>query len=340
MKRRTTGPKNDITDVSGLQVGCAKDDTVVTGVTVIVPDQPATCAVAVAGGGPGTRETDLLRPDTLVQTADAVTLAGGSVHGLAAADGVVSGLLADGRGFLVSPDPSVPRAPIVPAAILFDLANGGAKAWGDVSPYFRLGRSAYLARSAASPLGNQGAGTGALAGSLKGGQGTASWVMADGTVVGALAAVNCLGSTLMPASRAFWAWPYEQAGEFGGARPDTARGFGLEDWPGSKLQPSPRGSTTIACIATDAALTQAEATRVAQMALAGMARSVRPIFTPLDGDTVFVLATGSRGNGPLGPLDLAGLGEVAAACLARAIARGVYLAEPVGPWPAYRALKV
>jgi L-aminopeptidase/D-esterase-like protein len=324
------GARNLITDVPGIRVGQAEDIVVRSGVTVILPDRFAVAAVAVAGGGPGTRETDLLGGGRLVGGADAICLSGGSAFGLAAADGVLAGLKAQGRGFALVPRPGVPPTPIVPSAILYDLANGGNKDWGDVAPYAALGRRAFDAAGAEFKLGRAGAGLGAKAGLAPGGTGSASIVTADGLTIGALAAVNAYGSVRIPNSEAFWAWPYEIDGEFGGARPDLSRGFDPEDWGAAKANPSPRENTTIACIAVDADLTRDEAERVAHMALAGMARAIRPVFAPTDGDVVFVLATGLRNLGPSRVLDVARIGELAASTLARSISRGVFEAEREG----------
>jgi L-aminopeptidase/D-esterase-like protein len=163
-----------------LTVGCAEDAAALTGVTVVVPENRAVCAVDVRGGGPGTRETDVLAMETLADGIDALVLSGGSVYGLAAADGVTALLGAEGKGFGLVALPGVPRSPIVPGAVLYDLANGGNKAWGDAPPYNALARQACAARAQRVPLGNAGAGMGATAGALKGGQGSASVVSADG----------------------------------------------------------------------------------------------------------------------------------------------------------------
>jgi L-aminopeptidase/D-esterase-like protein len=330
------GPGNSLTDVAGLQVGCAEDQTALTGVTVIVPDTRAVCAVDVRGGGPGTRETDALAAENLVDAVDGVVLAGGSVYGLAAADGVVAAMGAEGRGFGLVDLPGVPRSPVVPAAILYDLANGGDKGWGEAPPYAALGRSAYGARGTTVPLGNAGAGTGALAGALKGGQGSASICTNDGFTVAALACVNCWGSTTMPGSRAFWAWPFEVDGEFGGARPEPGIRVDAEDWDGAKLNPQPRANTTIACVAVDAELTPAEAKRVAQMASAGLARAIRPVYAPFDGDVVFALATAHKATPEPRALAIARFGALAADCLARAVARGVWAATTAGSHRAWQ----
>ena len=335
------GPLNLITDVGGLKVGHAEDAAVKTGVTVIRPDARAVAAVAVAGGGPGTRETDALGADTLVDAVDAIVLSGGSVYGLAAADGVAAALGASGQGFGLINMPGVPVSPIVPSAILYDLANGGDKAWGEAPPYRDLGMRALKTCSGAPALGGVGAGHGARAGGAPGGLGSASAITHDGLAVGALAAVNSHGSVRMPGSDAFWAWPFEQeipgrGWEFGGARPQAGHTFDLEDWGSAKSNPGMnaaapassggRTNTTLGCVAVNVALTPAEAQRVAKMALAGIARAVRPAFAPFDGDVVFCLSTGQFDIPGPRPVLLARLGELAASSLARAIARGVYLA--------------
>lgn len=333
------GPGNSLSDVAGLSIGCAEDQIALTGVTVIVAEARAVCGADIRGGGPGTRETDALAPENLVDAVDALVLAGGSVYGLAAADAVVGAMGAEGKGFGLIDLPGVPRSPVVPAAILYDLANAGNKAWGTSPPYAALGAKAYAARSRApAPLGNSGAGCGALAGALKGGQGSASIVTADGFTIAALACVNSWGSPTMPNQRAFWAHAFEIGEEYGGVWPTHASGFDLEDWGGAKFNPQPRANTTIACVATDADLTPAEAKRMAQMASAGLARAIRPVFAPFDGDVVFALATAARPAPAPRALAVARFGALAADCLTRAVARGVYAAASVGPHKAWSML--
>jgi L-aminopeptidase/D-esterase-like protein len=329
------GPSNSLSDVAGLSIGCAEDARALTGVTVIVPDARAVCGVDIRGGGPGTRESAALAPENLVDAVDAVVLAGGSVYGLAAADGVAAAMGAEGKGFALIDMPGVPRSPVIPAAILYDLANGGDKAWADAPPYNALGRKAYTARSKTVPLGNAGGGLGAIAGALKGGQGSASIVTQDGFTVAALACVNSWGSPTIPNTRAFWAHPFEIDGEFGAVAPGAAS-FDAEDWGGAKFNPQPRANTTIACVATDADLSPAEAKRVAQMASAGLARAIRPVFAPFDGDVIYALATAAKPTPQPRPLVVARIGALAADCLTRAIARGVYAAESVGRHKAWR----
>ncbi|MFC3067605.1 P1 family peptidase [Phenylobacterium soli] len=320
------GARNLITDVPGLGVGQAEDARVRTGVTVILPQDRAVCAVDVRGGAPGTRETDALAPENLVEAVDAVVLSGGSVYGLASADGVVAWLGARGRGYgLVA---GIPPSPVVPAAILFDMANGGDKAWGEAPPYRALGAAAVARAGADFQLGTAGAGYGAMAGSLKGGLGSASIVAADGFTVGAIVAVNSWGSVVAPGGRTFWAAPYEIGEEFGGLGAAGLRGP-ADHWGLAKGQASTR-NTTIACVATDVALTPAQAKRLAVMAQDGLSRAIRPIHAPFDGDVVFALSTARQPCPEAKDLTLARLGALAADTLARAVARAAYEARP---WP-------
>lgn len=327
------GARNLITDVEGLSVGQAEDARVITGTTVILADAPTVCAVDVRGGGPGTRETDLLAPDMLVEGVDAICLSGGSVYGLAAADGVVAWLGAQGRGYSLRSTPKT--APIVPGAILFDLANGGDKDWGMDPPYRALGIRAAEAAGADFRLGAVGAGVGAKAGAFQGGVGSASVVTADGITVGALAAVNSFGAVVGPDGR-FFAGSVEVGAEFGGLGPSVAR-LEPDAWPYAALDPTPRANTTIACVATDAVLSRGDARRVAVMAQDGLARAIRPVHAPFDGDVVFVLATGRVPLAEPRPFGIARIGALAADTLARAIARAVFeaAARPGGP-PAFR----
>jgi L-aminopeptidase/D-esterase-like protein len=319
------GPLNLITDVAGLRVGQAADPIARTGVTIILPDTRAICAADVRGGGPGTRETDALTPGNLVDTVDAIVLSGGSVYGLAAADGVTTWLGAHGLGFLTVASPAVPRSPIVPAAVLFDLANQGDKSWGMDPPYRHLAIAAIEQASTHFALGTAGAGYGATAGALKGGIGSASLLTADGLTIGAIVAVNSLGSPLVPGGKHFWAAPFEFGAEFGGLGP-TPNAVAGEDWGLAKLNPGARANTTIACIATDLALSHSEMKRVAIMAQDGLSRALRPIHTPFDGDVVFALSTGKLPPPPGSdrPLLTTRIGTAAADVLARAVARAVY----------------
>ena len=322
------GPLNLITDVPGLQVGQADDPKARTGVTVILPDTGrATCAVDVRGGGPGTRETDALNSWNLVHSVDAVVLSGGSVYGLASADGVAAWLGARKRGYGLSTQPGVPVSPIVPAAILYDLANKGDKNWGTNPPYRELGMRAVEAASRNFKLGTAGAGYGAESGALKGGIGSASFVTKDGVSVGAIVAVNSLGSPLVPGTKNFWAGPFEIGTEFGGLGASNAHVTG-EDWGQAKVNPGARANTTIACIATDMDLDIDQMKRVTMMAQDGLSRAIRPIHSPFDGDVVFGLSTAKQKlKGPSADFMVARIGALAADILSRAVARGVYEAS-------------
>lgn len=322
------GFRNLITDVPGLRVGNADDARLRSGTTVLTADRPFVAAVHVMGGSPGTRETDLLAPDRLVEAVDAIFLSGGSAFGLDAGQGVMQGLREAGRGFAVGPV----RVPIVPGAIVFDLLNGGDKDWTE-SPYPGLGRRALDSASPDFTLGTAGAGFGAMTGNLKGGLGSASCVLASGLTVGALVVVNALGQAIVGETRHFWAAPWEEGTEFGGFGPAP---MSAQDAPLPRKRLGE--ATTIAIVATDATLTKAQAHRMAVAAHDGMARALVPSHTPLDGDLVFGVATGGK---PLAdPLsDPFQLGHAAATCLARAIARAVYLArsEPLDLQPTWQA---
>lgn len=332
------GPRNHLCDVGGLLVGNAEDMDARTGVTAVLPEARAVAGVDVRGGGPGTRETDALDPACLVDEVNAVVLSGGSSWGLDAASGVAAWLGARGRGFLVGSSPIV--SPVVPGAILFDLANGGNKKWGEEPPYRALGRAACETAATDFRLGNAGAGVGATAGKYKGGLGSVSALAESGLAVAALMAANPFGSVVMPGSACFWAAPYEMGGEFGGLGwPSPMPEFAaLDPMAGSKADVTPGSNTSIGVVATNADLTPVEARRVAIMAQDGLARAVRPIHTPVDGDTIFVLATGTH---PLGSdmryRAVMAIGALAADCVARAMARGVYEAESLGAALSWRA---
>ncbi len=316
------GPNNLITDVPGLRVGNAGNDKIKTGVTVLLGDKPFTASVDVMGGSPGTRETDLLAPDKMVEDIDALVLSGGSAFGLDAASGVVDALAQQGRGFAVGPV----QVPIVPAAIIFDLINGGDKNWGQ-NPYRALGEAALANAGVDFALGTAGAGIGATCAGLKGGLGSASLVLESGATVGALVAANPTGRVNMGDTPHFWANAFEMDAEFGGHGPAPAPIPFAESVTTKHHMMNEFANTTIAIIATDAQLSKAQAKRIAVAAQDGIARAISPSHTPIDGDLVFALSTGAKPlNDPL--LDIIEIGHAAATCLARAIARAVYLATP------------
>lgn len=328
--------RNLITDVAGVRVGHAQDARIASGVTVAVFDGQATVSASVQGGAPGSRDIALLEPEMVRQTIDAVVLSGGSLFGLDAAGGVINVLSQWRLGFEIAGV----RVPIASQAILFDLINGGDKPWlsdpaNSRPPYWELGREATLAAGETFALGTVGAGYGATTVNLKGGLGSSSARTPSGHVVGALVAVNAVGSAVIGDGPHFWAGAYEREAEFGGL-----------GWPGKlpgdALMPRFKGgaqpSTTIGMIATDATLTKAECKRLAIMAHDGLARALRPTHAPMDGDTVFAASTG-RNDSPVDPVLLTELGLAAADCVARAIARGIYAATPLpfaGALPAWQ----
>jgi L-aminopeptidase/D-esterase-like protein len=338
-----SGKRNLITDVDGIRVGHADDTSVLSGVSVVLPDEAAVAGVNIAGGAPATRETDALDASALVGAVNGIVVAGGSVFGLEAASGVTSWLDRHKRGFAFGDQPHV--CPIVPAACLFDLANGGNKQWGDTPPYRDWGIEACKRAGEDFALGNHGAGMGALSGIHKGGIGSAS-VVFDNITVGALVAVNSFGSTVIPGTGTFWAAPFEYDEEFGGSGKisvniDDKMRDAAHSTKASRLKSSANAgqNTTLCIVATDAILTPAEARRVAIMASDGMARAIRPVHTPYDGDVVFVLSTGKKALEEPRPLALSILGTYAGDVTARAIARGVYEAETVAEWTDFSPAK-
>jgi L-aminopeptidase/D-esterase-like protein len=331
----TPDAKNLITDVAGLRVGNAHHEQFATGVTVVLPDEPVTAAVDVRGGAPGTRDLSALEPSCLVEGVHGIVLSGGSVFGLDAAGGVTSFL--SERGIGLSFGKAALRIPVVPSAILFDLTFGPDKAWGAIPPYRELGLEAARAAGDNFDLGNTGAGFGATAGTLKGGLGSASSVF-GGFTVGALVALNPVGSCINPASNDLWARPFELDGEFGPAPAPPGKPGRLTPLGDSKLDGRAAGAnTTIAVVATDAVLAKAQAQRLAIMAADGMARAIRPVHSPFDGDTVFALATGKTPLTEQPDETLAMLGSAAADCLTRAIGRAMASAEPLHGVDAWRS---
>lgn len=318
-----------LTAVPGVEVGHHELAGGRTGCSVVLVRGGAVAGVDVRGGAPGTRETDLLDPANSVERVHAVVLSGGSAFGLAAADGVMDWLVARGVGFPVGPF----RVPIVPAAILFDLGVAGE---GAERPGPRCGAAAADAADG-GPVrrGNAGAGAGATVGksrgmarAMKGGIGSASLRFEDGLVVAALVAVNAVGDVVDPATGAVVAGVRSEAGGLADARRLLLDGAGSRD-----PEPGPRGNTTIGVVAVNAPLTPAQATRVARMAHGGLARTIYPVHTPSDGDTLFALTTGS------GPEASAGrVGALAAEVVARAVLDAVRSARSLPGLPAVRDL--
>ena len=314
--------KNLLTDIAGVRVGHADDAALASGVTAILFDRPAIASVDIRGGGPGTRDSSLLDPVNTVDAIHGIALSGGSAFGIEAGGGVQAWLAEQGHGFAIGPA----IIPIVPGAVLFDLLNGGDKAWGRFPPYRELGYAAAVNASDSFALGSVGAGLGATTATLKGGLGSASAATPSGVRVAALAAVNAVGSVTMGDSAHFWAAAFEQNGEFGGRglppaiTPDM-HAFRIKGGPAATAMEN----TTLAVVVTDAILTKAQAQRLAIMAQTGFAHAIHPVHAPLDGDIVFAAATGEK---PIDPVvGLTELGMLAANVTARAIARGVYEAR-------------
>lgn len=326
----THGKHNALTDVAGLMVGHYTDEEALCGVTVTLCPEGAVAGVDVRGAAPGTRETDLLEPVNLVEKVQAVVLSGGSVYGLAAADGVVRWLAERGFGF---PLEARQVAPIVPAAVLFDLGRGRDfipsidAAWGR--------RACDAAHEGPVRMGCCGAGTGAVSGAVKGGLGSASLVMESGITVAAMAAVNSLGSIVDPENGGIWEAGLEVGGEFGEPGKRKVR------LP-APAEPAPAKNTTIGIVATDAILTKTQAQKLAQMAHDGLARAIRPSHTMFDGDAIFCMATGKRTlpqtAGVFTAPDAQAVNEIGHAvadCMSRAIVRGVLAARSVKNFKAF-----
>ena len=305
---------HSLTDVHGIEVGHAQDDEGLTGCTVVMCRRGAVAGVDVRGGAPGTRETDLLNPINLVQKVHAIVLAGGSAFGLEAATGVMRYLEEKNIGYKMREA----RVPIVPAAILYDLSLGRASARPDSA----MGYLAASRASSAPPAeGNVGAGTGASVGKIRGMKyamkaGLGTWsVNLDGVIVGALVAVNAVGDVIDPES---------------GIRLAGLRSGSTLNWMKKGLtRPAVKSNTVIGVVATNARLSKAQATKVAQMAQDGLAQSIRPAHTMFDGDTVFALATGEK------KADVSIVGAFAAEVMAEAIVRAVKMAKPAGGLPGF-----
>ncbi|MFD9068708.1 P1 family peptidase [Streptomyces lasiicapitis] len=359
---RESGRSGALTDVAGLRVGHAgrTGDGWLTGTTVVLaPEGGAVAAVDVRGGGPGTRETDALDPRNLVQRVEAVVLTGGSAYGLDAAGGVMAWLEERGRGVRVGPDPAH-VVPVVPAACVFDLGRGGA--FG-ARPDAAMGRAAVVDAAAresghAVAEGSVGAGTGAVVGQVKGGVGTASTVLGSGVTVAALVVANAAGSGVDPRTGVLYGQFFEDEDEDGDGAGDggAGRAGGLADPPSAEVHAAalrrlaevaernvrPPLNTTLAVVATDAALTKAQAQKLAGTSHDGMARAVRPVHLLNDGDTVFALSTGARPLDAANPLALNEVLAAGADMVTRAIVRALLAAEsvetPGGTFPAYTEL--
>jgi L-aminopeptidase/D-esterase-like protein len=325
------GQTNSIADISGLRVGQATDWDAKTGVSVVLCDEPMTAGISTLGGAPGTRDTDLLRQGNSVEKVNGIALSGGSAFGLDAAGGVMAALAEQNIGYEVKGS----VVPIVPSAILFDLASGGKKWEQRYPPHRELGYEAVLAADRNVSLGSIGAGTGAIAGWLKGGIGSASSTMPNGVTVAALIAVNSLGQTTIGDHANFWAAPFEMSSEFGGLGP--ARNHHGADNMRLKFfdELAEKQNTTIGIVATDADLTPSQCERLAVSGQDGLARAIWPCHTPLDGDCIFSLSNGER---EIDERSFFLLCAAASAVCARAVARGVYEANALqnDPYPSWQ----
>jgi L-aminopeptidase/D-esterase-like protein len=326
--------RNAITDVAGIRVGQAErvGDGWLTGTTVVLaPPEGAVGGVDVRGGGPGTRETDLLAPQNLVERVHAVVLSGGSALGLAAADGVARRLLRDGIGVPVGGPGEV--VPIVPSAVIFDLGRGGSFAH---HPDSGFGEAAYDAAGTEVEEGNRGAGAGARAGGLKGGVGSASATLPDGTTVGALVVANPVGSCVDASTGELWAARHCHRGDLPALRrPAEAELLAAKAEAAAQGGPrQPPLATTLAVIATDATLTKSQCAKVSGLGHDGLARAINPVHTMFDGDTVFTLAT-CDGAAP-DPFAFHALLEAAGTCTTRAVARAMLAAQSTHDLRSYR----
>jgi L-aminopeptidase/D-esterase-like protein len=318
--------------IDGFRIGhhTADGDGWLTGTTVVLAIEGAVGGVDVRGGGPGTRETDLLDARNVVEQVNAVVLTGGSAYGLAAADGVMAALERDGLGFPVGPEPGH-VVPIVPAAVIFDLGRGGT--FGN-RPTAEFGARAYAAASAERPSsGVVGAGTGATCGGVKGGFGYAERRLDDGATVGAAVVVNATGSPVDAVTGRLWADRGQRL-----ATPTPTERVALAT---AYAQAAPSLATTIGVLLTDATLTKAQAGRLATVGHDGMARAIAPVHSMLDGDTVFALASGRRpapDDPHQAPEGFNRLLAAAAHTFTDACLDALLAAEGRGPWPAYREL--
>ena len=328
------GSKNLITDVSGVQVGHAEDYKIGTGVTVITGDNPFSAAVDVRGGGPGTRETDMLSLENSIGRADAIVLSGGSAYGLDASSEIQDLLRDDGKGYQLGKA----IIPLVPSAVIFDLNindNPHVNKLGHRSPWRNLANQAYKSCSNNFLLGSYGAGCGATTATLKGGQGSSSWKQkySNGQeyTVGAIVINNAVGNPLLNKGPCFLSGYLEIKKEFGGYGTSNEN---FDHVIRSKRLPRSIGiadtfnqissNTVIGVVATDAPLSRANLKRLAIMAHDGIAKSLSPAHTPMDGDTIFAISTHQNNKSELDNIDILAMGSRISDCVARACNRAVY----------------
>lgn len=327
-----TGFLNSITDVPGISVGNYTDEDILSGVTIVLTEPEAVAGVDVRGGSPGTRETDLLSPINRIERIDAIALCGSSAYGLNAVTGVMRYLEEREKGYLIGDGEIVP---IVPATVLYDLGRGKRQGYIPANAGYIACNNAVKGRF---DTGNVGAGTGAISGSVKGGLGTASTVIEDGTIIGALVAVNSSGTSFDPSTGGFYARHLELGQEFGNLRSDLK----LNPPVYTKRESTKEENTTIAIVGCNMKLNKVQATKIAQMAQDGLARAIYPIHTPFDGDTVFSVSTSILESPLMGCSErkihryIGMLGAVAADTLSRAVIHAILSAETVGEYLCYR----
>lgn len=342
-----SGPTNTLVDVTGVRVGhhTATDEGWLTGTTVVLlGDDGAVASGDVRGGGPATRETDLLDPTASVERVHGLVLTGGSAFGLAAADGVMARLEQRGIGVSVAPPagpdgrtPPTATVPIVPTAAIFDLGRGGELANRPGPQFGAAAHDAALAGTAAEPVaaGSVGAGAGAVAGGLRGGLGSASVVLADGTTVAALVVCNAVGSPVDATSGELSGAHLGLDGEFDHLRPPDGHELAAHR---AAVVGEAALNTTVAVVATDANLTKAQCAKLAAVAHDGLARAIRPVHSLADGDTVFAAATCTRAPADFGQLQaLLGAGaDTVARAIVHAMLAATSASTPAGTWPSYR----
>ncbi len=335
------GNKNLITDIPGIQVGHAEDNKIGTGVTVITGDKPFSAAVDVRGGGPGTRETDMLSLENSIGRADAIVLSGGSAYGLDACSEVQDLLRQENKGYKVGKA----IIPLVPGAVIFDLNindNPHVNIIGELSPWRRLANKAYKSANTDFLLGSFGAGCGATTATLKGGQGSTSWTQTfsngEEYTIGAIVVNNAVGNPLLNEGPHFLSANLEFGNEFGGygvsndLYDNILRAKRLPSSIGQKdIFNDISSNTVVGVVATNAPLTRSNLKRLAIMAHDGIARSLNPSHTPMDGDTIFsITTTEDIKEQILENVDILALGARASDCVARACNRAIYEAEAIG----------
>ncbi|MDG2188012.1 MAG: P1 family peptidase [Hyphomicrobiales bacterium] len=326
----TSGNRNLITDIGGIQVGNSENMELMTGVTYIKLSKKFKASLEVIGGAPASREIELLRPENTVEFIDGIVLSGGSVYGLAAASEIVDILHIEQRGYKIRN--SNISIPIVPCAAIYDLSEEISQ---NISSkiYTKLANQAYHNASRDFGLGNYGAGYGARAGSIKGGQGSASIMMSDGSIIGALTIVNSFGSTVIPGTNILYSSIYERENELGGNIRKYYKNLEKYNADNNIFDTSINGNqkqagknTTISVIATNIELSKLNLSKIAKMSISGLSRAIRPVGTPLDGDLTFVISSCEK-KLEVSDHFLTTIGSLSSDTLTRSIGRAIYNAE-------------